>query len=133
MTKIESLSSLVFPEKTITYLPIKYTTPKLISYLTFDELTNILDIPVPSELLDKDFNLFLYNQSDESAETCESAGILRADCSGPRLGLIIGIGNEETAIADIMLKWEKTITTDLGPMILAKYHKKEGYFSNGSK
>ena len=132
MTKIESLSSLVFPEKTITYIPIKYMTPKLISYLTFDELTNILDIPVPSELLDKDFNLFLYNQSDESAETCESAGILRADCSGPRLGLIIGVGNEETAIADIMLKWEKTITADLGPLILAKYHTKDGSFSNGS-
>lgn len=130
---INNLNNLAFLEGQIIYIPVKYSSQTSVSYLTFDEIAHILDIPVPPPLLNKstdEFNMFLYIQGAEERKECELAGIISRNCYAPRIGIIFDASKEEAAIADIMLRWENTLAYDLSPLILSEFIP-DGTFNNG--
>lgn len=137
-TKIDSLGDMEFPVGTLSYTPIRFRTDKEIRYVTLDELFQILKIDAPPQIRNaKAYNLFAYSQSPSAKTECFAAGITDPLCYGRRLGLMIPLSQFEasttvSAVVVSMQEWEKTMTDDLRPLLLAlPQETQETRFKNG--
>jgi hypothetical protein len=136
--KIDVLAETKFLPESLVYIPVKFTTQKEARYLTLKEIFEVLQIDAPPILYShKNFTLYLYSQGVESQKLCDDAGIVNKSCYGPRIGIVIELPDaDEGALTkdvafSIMREWEKTITDDLGPLMLAVPQKTGAQFARG--
>lgn len=81
-----------------------------------------LKIKIPasvSVLFLEDFDLFVFGGGSGDREKCVSARITSESCYGPRLGMAVKVSDSQKALSALKI-WEKTMVSDLKPMILAK-------------
>jgi len=132
--KLDALENIPFPPEFLIYTPIKLKTGNKINYLTIQEFFTGLQIDAPEKLLaqiNEEFNLFLYSQEEGAEKLCVDAAILDKQCYGPRIGLVVGISDPDQTFS-IMRGWEKTMVSDLRPiMFYEPQEKPEGSFKAG--
>lgn len=106
-------------------LVVKTTTsgnPGISEFTTLDDITNGLGLRIPQNVrlnLSDNFDLFVFGANSFDKKECLRLKNTAPSCYGPRLGLAIKISNP-TKISAVLKSWEKTMLTDLKPLILAK-------------
>lgn len=89
---------------------------------TVDELIKSLKITIPVAVkreFSEEFDIFVFGGNTFDKTECNRVKNTSAKCYGPRLGLAIKV-LDSSRISGPLKAWEKTMATDLKPLILAK-------------
>lgn len=89
---------------------------------TIDELLTALKIKIPASVkkeLSEEFDVFAFGGNTFDKTECEKIKNTSPSCYGPRLGLALKV-LDSAKMNPLLKTWEKTMVTDLKPMILAK-------------
>ncbi len=81
-----------------------------------------LKIKIPATVSSQfsgDFDVFLFGGNSFDEEVCSKARNTSETCFGPRFGIVAKVSDPKTAMSALKI-WEKTMATDLKPMILSK-------------
>jgi hypothetical protein len=104
-------------------LVIKFPTAQTTDeYADIAAIAKQLAIKIPADVSEKflnDFDIFLFGGNSFDEEECKKAKNTDEACYGPRLGIAVKVSDPKNAISSLK-NWEKTMATDLKPMILAK-------------
>lgn len=114
-----ALVKLVIQKSTTDATTGEATTAEL---ATIDELINALKIKIPSTLkkeLSGEFDVFAFGGNTFDKTECEKAKNSSVSCYGPRLGMAFKV-LDPAKINPLLKSWEKTMATDLKPIILTK-------------
>ncbi len=91
------------------------------NYLVFNFL-KILKLKIPvsvSKEFSEDFDVFAFGGNSFDQDECTKAKNTLETCYGPRLGLAIRVLDAKKAASALKI-WERTMSADLKPLILAK-------------
>lgn len=118
--KIKTAASQEQEKGSLKQILIKLTNGEK-KYASLEEFKNLLGLKIPEDLMTnfKNYTLFIYQPEKNEKELCQEAKILEPECYGPRLGLVIQT-TDQAAAKNFASAWEKTMTDDLWPLILAK-------------
>lgn len=99
--------------------------PDTTAGFSFDNLLSGLKIKMPTavknELMESEFDIFAFGGTDLDRSVCEQGKNMAAACHGPRLGLVFDVSaNGKTKLESALRAWEKTMVSDLKPLILAR-------------
>ncbi len=89
---------------------------------TVDELVSALKIKIPTTIkkgLSGEFDVFVFGGNTFDKTECSKIKNTSSSCYGPRLGIALKV-LDAAKINSLLRSWEKTMVTDLKPMILAK-------------
>ena len=91
-------------------------------YADITAIVKQLKIKIPAsvsrEFLD-DFDVFVFGGNSFDEETCAKAKNTAETCFGPRLGIAVKVSDPKKMLSTLKI-WEKTMSVDLKPMVLAK-------------
>ena len=126
ITAVTDLTSAGLAEEEIKRLIFSPTgEPDSTAGFSFDNLISGLKIKMPTavknELMESEFNVFAFGGTDLDKSVCEQGKNMAAACYGPRLGLVFDVSSsDKTKLTTALKTWEKTMVSDLKPLILAK-------------
>jgi len=109
--------------------PVAQTTDEAVDattnsteYADIAAIAKQLKIRIPTTVSKEfltDFDVFLFGGNSFDEEECTKARNTTETCFGPRLGIVARVSDPKTAASALKI-WEKTMSTDLKPMILAR-------------
>lgn len=91
-------------------------------YADIATIAKQLNIKIPADVSEEflsDFDMFIFGGNSFDKEECIKAKNTDEACYGPRLGIAVKVLDPKNAMSALKA-WEKTMATDLKPMILAK-------------
>lgn len=89
---------------------------------TLDDIIGVLKIKIPAAVvqnLTEEFEIFGFGGNAFDQNECARAKNTSPNCWGPRLGLAVK-ATDSASLAAALRSWEKTMTADLKPLVLAK-------------
>lgn len=106
----------------LTIKTIALDGPDTSELATLDDVIKGLGLKMPQNVrqsLSDDFDLFIFGANLFDKDECLRLKNTAPSCYGPRLGLAAKI-SEPSQISSVLKAWERTMATDLKPLILAK-------------
>ncbi len=132
--KIKEVTAETFPAGTLLLLNIVVRDGGTERTVSLDEVAAALKVTInPSVMagLTGEYNLFLLSSNAFDRSTCSRSGITRADCSGPRLGLVFKV-KDAAAARSALAAWEPSMAQNLQALILAAISIGSGSFGDAT-
>ena len=123
-----------FPANTLLRIMPIVTDPPGAMIIDFPTLASALHLSLPPGIereITGEYDLFLLTKNSADEAACQKAGIVAADCAGPRLGLALAV-KDPVQLASALGSWEATMASDLKTLIVAKVSVGTGTFLNAN-
>ena len=101
---------------------------------SLDDIILGLNLKIPSAIsreFSGKYDVFVFGGNSFDRDECEKRKITASACSGARLGLAIEITNPDK-IKSALRSWEKTMVSDVKPLVLNKISSISGLFQTSS-
>ncbi len=128
LTALNKLTNKDAGEGRIVYLNEVATETAVTVSPSLEDLLNKLKIKIHPDIIlelgSRYWNMFAFGGTALDKSVCQQGKNMAANCWGPRLGLVFDISDlgagDKTRLASALRTWERTMVSDLRPLILAK-------------
>jgi len=121
---LNDLASNTYPANSITYIPIRLSSPEESQYLDAQQFFSQLEITRPenfNNVLDTGIMLFMYGSGEEEQGTCQANSITTVSCFGPRLGIALKAQSGlQGALPALVERWKQLIDANMASLILSE-------------